>query len=330
MNHIIKCFIVTVLSLAVLSCSNKNNLHIQGKVEGDNSGYIYLQKFDNKMYRLIDSAKINDDGTFKFERQDRIPEIYGLTTDTTKNSFMIFIDRNIADVTFDAADYGNTKVEGSALQDLFVKYRNTDNVAIEDYIRENPSSLVSAYVLYREYAYRLTPEEIRHNLSLLDKSLYESQYVKFLENYAVTLESVSIGKKAPDFELTSTDGNRIHFYDKLGNGYLLLDFWASWCGPCRMENPNVVEAYNKYKDKGFDVFGVSLDRERKDWLDAIAADSLTWTNASDLLLWESRPAALYGVRAIPSNFLVDTDGIIIAKNIRGKELGNKLNELFSK
>lgn len=109
----------------------------------------------------------------------------------------------------------------------------------------------------------------------------------------------------------------------------MIDFWASWCGPCRRENPNVVEAYQKYKDKGFDILGVSLDRDKSAWLKGIEEDQLTWTHVSDLKYWQNEVAQLYGVSSIPHSVLLDKDGKIIAKNLRGEDLHKKLEELLN-
>ena len=109
---------------------------------------------------------------------------------------------------------------------------------------------------------------------------------------------------------------------------VIVDFWAAWCNPCRQENPNVVKVYNEFHKKGFDIFGVSLDQKKEAWVKAIADDKLTWTHVSDLKFWDSAPAKLYAVRTIPSNFLIDPSGRIIAHNLSGEELEQKLEELL--
>ncbi len=138
-----------------------------------------------------------------------------------------------------------------------------------------------------------------------------------------------IGVSAPDFTQDDVNGNPVSLSSFKGK-YVLVDFWASWCGPCRAENPNVVNAYHQYKDKGFNILGVSLDgtATKNAWLEAIHKDGLTWTEISDLKGWENSAAKLYMVSAIPQNFLIDPNGVIIAKNLRGEDLQNKLAELF--
>ena len=325
-----KIFLSIVTSFVIFSCTNNNNLFVSGTVEGTPPGKVYLQKFVNKMFFVIDSATIKN-GKFNFALNAELPEVYGLTLDTTKKSYLLFLDENPATVTLDSSRYyRNTKVEGSAVHDLFTEYKKQRGVKIDEFIKEHPASLVSAYVLYRDFSYRLSPDEIRSSIALLDSSLWNTQYIKVLEELVGTLESVNVGKPAPDFVLNAPDGTPVRFSDKLGKGHVLLDFWAAWCGPCRRENPNLVEVYNKYKDKGFDVFGVSLDHDKESWVNAIAHDSLTWTHASDLKYWNSDVAKLYGVRAIPSNFLISKDGIIVAKNLRGEDLDKLVSSFLNK
>ena len=148
-------------------------------------------------------------------------------------------------------------------------------------------------------------------------------FVGQIKRYA----GVSVGEEAPDFTLNSPEGKPVALSSLRGK-YVLIDFWASWCGPCRMENPNVVRMYDKFKDKGFDIYGVSLDDNEKAWKTAIAKDNLKWQHGSELKKWKSGVAQTYGVNAIPATFLIDKDGKIIAKNLRGAALESKLNELL--
>lgn len=172
-------------------------------------------------------------------------------------------------------------------------------------------------------------------MSSLDQTKYESELLKYSEdikgkfpNTAAVqsfiakmdrLKKLSIGQTAPDFEMTSTDGKQLKLSQFRGQ-YILLDFWASWCAPCREENPNVVKQYNTFKNKNFTILGVSLDGNRDLWLKAIKDDNLTWSHVSELKQWDSNVVKQYSIEGIPTSFLLDTEGKIIAKNLRGAEL----------
>jgi peroxiredoxin len=132
---------------------------------------------------------------------------------------------------------------------------------------------------------------------------------------------------APDFTMNDTTGNPVSLSSFRGK-YVLVDFWASWCGPCRAENPNVVKAYNEYKGKNFTILGVSLDKTKDAWEKAIKDDHLAWNQVSDLQYWDNAAAKLYGVQAIPANFLIGPDGKIVAKNLRGDALENELSKIL--
>ncbi|KAA9325938.1 TlpA family protein disulfide reductase [Hymenobacter busanensis] len=155
-----------------------------------------------------------------------------------------------------------------------------------------------------------------------------SRYTKTLLEHQAKQKATAVGALAPDIQLAGADGKIIPLSSLRGK-YVMVDFWASWCGPCRQENPNVVKLYNAYKSKGFEIYGVSLDQDKGKWEKAIAADGLTWTHVSDLKGWQSAAGQQYGIRAIPATVLIDPQGRIIAKNLRGEELEKKVASLLN-
>ncbi|WP_424961783.1 TlpA family protein disulfide reductase [Ekhidna sp.] len=161
----------------------------------------------------------------------------------------------------------------------------------------------------------------------LQAEMPENFHVESLLSQVATKKSLAIGKEAPEIALENPDGEIIKLSSLRGK-YVLIDFWAAWCRPCRAENPNVVRVYNEYSDENFEILGVSLDRTREKWLGAIEQDGLPWLHVSDLKYWRSQAAIDYQVNAIPATFLIDPEGKIIAKNLRGASLEAKLKEIF--
>ncbi len=194
-------------------------------------------------------------------------------------------------------------------------------------IKANPASPVSAFIVSNIYGHS-SLEEMKEGLAMLDQALITSTYYQKLSEKIAKLETVAVGKMAPDFTMNDTEGNPVSLSSFKGK-YLLVDFWASWCGPCRRENPHVVKLYAEFKDKGFDILGVSLDQKKDAWLKAIEEDKLTWNHVSDLKGWGNEAAKLYAVSGIPHTVLLDKDGKIIAKNLRGDDLHNKVAELLN-
>ncbi len=204
--------------------------------------------------------------------------------------------------------------------------RTMHNQKIREFISQKKSSFIAPFIIREYLVYELEYAQLDSLLSSLDPVVHTSSDFEKLSDRAETLRKVAIGQPAVDFALNDPEGNPVAISSFRGN-YLLIDFWASWCGPCRRENPNVVKLYQEFNPMGFEIIGVSFDRDRDQWLKAIVDDNLTWPHVSDLKYWDSEAGKLYAVNSIPATVLLDRQGIIIAKNLRGDALRKKLEEL---
>ncbi|MEJ8802347.1 TlpA disulfide reductase family protein [Pontibacter sp. H249] len=336
---------------------------VEGKFENATAGPVYLFELDEQQFVPRDTAQIGADGTFTFTGNVDEPTFYRIATDQ-QNGLMVVLDSGKIKVNADAKDLnGTVKIEGSEESTLFqelnklvnenrakqMELEQRFNQAMQNdqeeeaekirqefmamqketkkFLAQHPASVVSAFGTaslidpINDFAFADSMA------NLYTQNIPNSQYTKRLNDRLKPLRSTSVGQMAPDISLPTPNG-ATKSLSSLRGKYVLIDFWASWCGPCRVENPNVVKMYNKYKGKGFEIFGVSLDQNREKWLGAIEKDKLTWPHVSDLKGWESSAAVLYNVTAIPQTVLIDPDGKIIAKGLRGAELEAKLATLL--
>ena len=194
-------------------------------------------------------------------------------------------------------------------------------------IADNSDNNLGPYIATSTFFNDKGLAELELVLAGFDSTLNQSSYVKTLTEMTSVWKQVAVGQPAVNFIQNDSTGSPISL-ESLKGQYVLIDFWASWCGPCRDENPNVVAIYNDLHDKGFEIIGVSFDTSKEKWIKAIEDDKLTWHHVSDLEGWSNAVGGLYGVRSIPHTVLLDKEGIIIAKNLRGDELREKLEELL--
>lgn len=365
-----KRFFTALIILSMLGCQQEpDGYAISGRVDSiENGKMIYVSQLDeNNQATIIDSTVIQDKEFFLDLPEVDRSNLSFLTIDGVNGNVMYISENHPIEFEVYKDSLPASKVTGGKENEVFYEYlhylkelnaevmglrmnmreaaadssalaalqQQEDHIRTEDIaykknlIEDHPDAFVSLLVLTDMQSMGAPAGEVKQYFDTLSESVKQSPLAKALKANLDKMGSVEIGSKAPLFSGPNPDGEEIALADVMGK-VTLIDFWAAWCKPCRVENPNIVRVYEKYHDKGFNIVGVSLDQEnqRDRWLQAIEDDKLTWTQISHLQFWSEPIAQQYNIRAIPAAFILDENGVIVAKNLRGQDLENKVRELL--
>jgi peroxiredoxin len=356
--------ILTLLLFVPFALSAQKKFVINGNLNGLPEGSSVSLSNANTPDDTVARGIVKSGGSFELRGTVAEPNLFQLNFDGVQKKSTLFIGNDMVNVSGDVQTIQQLTVKGSQVHNDFEEFKSIFNplfqelTAMGQRINRTPSlqkndSVMGAYKNHIEKIKNqvdrfvashndspvapfvvLVTSEMEQDVAAMErrytkfnKNIQNGFYGKIVKQQIDNAKKGAIGTEAIDFIQADVDGKKVSLSSFRGK-YVLVDFWASWCRPCREENPNVVRAYNKYKDKNFTVLGVSLDQSRAPWLKAIKNDNLVWTQVSDLKGWNNEAAAKYNIQSIPQNLLVDPSGKIIAKNLRGEDLASKLDEIL--
>jgi len=339
-----KSLLFIIIFLINFIAYSQNEVTLKGNIKNNTQfKKVFLENAIAKVD--VDSSTIDSQGNFMFKTKIEKSDFYKLRFNDEQYILMIMGPGENIEIAADVDNMYNPVIKGSSgsesiyttyskmkdydseLQKITQEYDEKKKEYIRQFILNNLNSLSSLLFIDN-----LSLEKDLDIYNKLDKSLSqlypEHSLVKDLHQRVKKLTLLAIGSDAPEIDMPDLKGKNIKLSSLKGK-YVLIDFWASWCGPCRRESPNMVALYKEFNKKGFEIYSVSLDNSQKDWADAITKDGLgAWTHVSDLKYWNSAAAQEYGVEGIPFTVLIDKEGKIIEKGLRGDDLKNKLTKLF--
>jgi len=360
-------YLLPLLFISAPLFSQEKSFTVNANLKGaKNDLYLYmLHKVNDVLF--TDSAKAKDEKV-SFKGKLKEPNMYWFALKKNANAALVFfvdggkveINGHIDSIPAARVKAGKTQEDYKASLDVINKFNTIragliqrhnaysqggnmegaqsiiDTAQIEErnhaknmvnFIKEHPNSVVGGYMIYSAQFDWPQISEYDEMYKALGEKVKKGKFGKLALDKITSMKGTTVGYPAINFTQADVNGKNVSLSSYKGK-YVLVDFWASWCGPCRRENPAVVAAYQKYKDKGFDILGVSMDDNKDKWLAAIEKDKLTWTHVSDLKGWQNAAGKIYGVQSIPFNLLLDKEGKIVAKSLRGADLEAKLEELL--
>ena len=336
MTSMKKLFLALMVMFAMVSCTKTFKINVN--LDNSDGKTVYLQRYDGENMKVLDSVVAkNNKAVFKIKQNDNL-DAYCITMKGWRRPLTFFADNQNVNITGDYQNYNGINVLASESQAKLNKFM-AEVVNIEDerelhyfvldFAKQNYENPVGPYVLYR----------YKWAVSLMDlKNLYEvmpadmtSAYKELVLKYIKGLERTNVGKPYIDFTQKNVNGEDFTLSSVIGKSkILMIDFWASWCPDCRKVNPELVEVYNEFKNKGLDIVSVSLDTDENAWKNAIEKDNLTWKNhVSDLKGWNNEAAGLYTIAFIPQNIILDENGMIVKKNVPMEKMRELLNYLLN-
>ena len=348
--------------------TNPGGFAINGTINGMDTGWVYFGHSDSngfkkdsvhvKGHQFVYTGKVGEPSLYYVW--------LSAPQGTMLSTFDFFVEDTTMQMNLNKDSIGKTSVTGSHVNDLYVAYKETmkptkdkmdalnksykvaaeagnktaidslekvyDNLSKEEidnmvsYVQKNPNSIIGAWTI-KKMLYDFDLPTLKKVYAAFSSSVQQSTFAKEIKGEIDIMDRTAVGQMAPDFTQNDSTGKPVSLSSFHGK-YLLLDFWASWCGPCRRENPNVVEAYKKFKGKNFTILSVSLDDNKEAWMKAVKDDGLEWNHVCDMKGWKNAVAAEYGIRAVPSNYLLDPSGKILAHNLRGEELQDTLAKIL--